>query len=92
MNIIDCEQGWAAKGFSGAVDAVAWDGAKFVWEWDRQYVIAAAFLAASKALQIPITWGGCWRKLMTDIPGDGSPAAMKAIHMGPFGGFDGPAL
>ena len=34
-------------GTCGAVDAVGYDGTKFVWEWPRQYVIASAFLAAS---------------------------------------------
>jgi hypothetical protein len=84
-HIIDCEPGWAAPGCSGAVDAVAWDGEKFVWEWPRQYVIAAAFKAASLRLGIPITWGGCWGKLMSEIPGDDA-AAMKAAQSG----FDGP--
>lgn len=89
-HIIDCEKGWAAPGFSGAVDAVAWDGAKFVWEWPRQYVVAAAFLLASRVLAIPITWGGTWGMLMTEIPGDGSSDAMRAIQQSAHGSFDGP--
>ncbi len=75
----------SATGFSGAIDAVAWDGTKFVWEWPRQYVIAAAFKAASIRLNTPITWGGCWGKLMSEIPGDDA-AAMHAVQ----NGFDGP--
>lgn len=75
----------SAIGTSGAIDAVAWDGKRFVWEWPRQYVIAAAFKAASIQLATPITWGGCWSKLMTEIPGDDA-AAMKAVQ----NGFDGP--
>lgn len=91
-HIIDCEGPghWAAPGYSGAVDAVPWDGAKFVWDWNLIYPIASAFLAASKALGIPATWGGCFNLLMTGIPGDGSPGAMKAIQTGLYGGFDGP--
>lgn len=93
-HIIDCERPglWAAPGYSGAVDAVGWNGTKFVWEWPRQYVIASAFYMASKATGILGTWGGYWNGLITDIPGDGSPAAMKAAQQGPHGGFDGPHM
>lgn len=87
--INDGSLGWektpSAIGTSGAVDAVAWDGTKFVWEWPRQYVIAATFKAASIHLATPITWGGCWGKLLTEISGDDA-AAMKAAQ----NGFDGP--
>lgn len=90
-HIIDCIAPgyWAEPGHSGAIDAVAWTGTAFVWEWPRQYVIASAFLAASKALSIPITWGGCWSLLMTEIPSDGSALAMQEIQQ-KTGGFDGP--
>jgi peptidoglycan L-alanyl-D-glutamate endopeptidase CwlK len=77
-----------APGFCGALDAVPWDGAKFVWDWPLIYPIAAAFKAASFHLHIPITWGGVWGKLMSEIPGDGA-AAMQAAQQA-AGGFDGP--
>jgi peptidoglycan L-alanyl-D-glutamate endopeptidase CwlK len=53
-------------GFSGALDAVPWNGTAFVWEWPRIYNIAAAFRAASDQLATPITWGGVWDKLMSE--------------------------
>lgn len=74
-------------GYSGAVDAVPWDGKKFVWDWDLIYPIAAAFKQASVHLSIPVTWGGCW-KLLQDIPGDG-PQFMRSAHT-LAKGFDGP--
>jgi hypothetical protein len=90
-HIVDCiaPGHWAAAGHSGAVDAVAWDGAKFVWEMPRQAVIASAFLAAFKTLGIEGTWGCAWGLLMSEIPGDGSPAAMLAAQQ-KYGGWDGP--
>lgn len=79
----------SAVGFSGAVDAVPWNGTAFVWEWPRIYPIAAAFKAASIKLATPITWGGgSWGKLMTELAGDDA-AAMEAAHLA-GGGFDGP--
>jgi hypothetical protein len=89
-HIIDCEGPghWSAPGTSGAVDAVAWDGFAFVWEWPRQYVIAAAFKLASQQTGIEITWGGDWSRLMSEIPGS-DPAAMQAAQQ-QAGGFDGP--
>lgn len=77
-HIIDINPAWAAPGFSGAGDAVPWNGTSFVWEWPRCLVVAAAMRRASMALGIPATWGGCWDRLLSEIPGDGSAAAMKA--------------
>lgn len=89
--INDGSLGWeptqSAIGFSGAIDAVPWNGAAFVWDWDLIYPIAAAFKAASIQLVTPITWGGCWDKLLSEIPGDDA-AAMEAAHTG----FDGPHM
>lgn len=82
---IDIRPGWAAPGCSGAIDLVAWNGVNFVWEWPRQYVIAAAMKRASIELGIPVTWGGRWDKLLSEIPGNDA-AAMKAAQTG----FDGP--
>jgi peptidoglycan L-alanyl-D-glutamate endopeptidase CwlK len=66
-----------ASGFGGAIDAVPWNGTAFVWEWPRIYMIAAAFRQASAELATPITWGGCWDRLMSELDGDG-PLDMKA--------------
>jgi peptidoglycan L-alanyl-D-glutamate endopeptidase CwlK len=77
-----------APGFCGALDAVPWDGAKFVWDWPLIYPIAAAFKAASLRLATPITWGGCWGRLMSEIPGDDAAAMQAAQAAGR--GFDGP--
>ncbi len=80
-HIIDCiaPGHWAEPGCSGAVDAVPWNGSAFVWDWPLIYPVAAAFLAASKELNIPITWGCAWNDLMTELAGDGSAAALEAI-------------
>lgn len=77
-----------AVGFCGALDAVPWNGSAFVWEWPLIYPIAAAFKAASLQLATPITWGGVWGKLMSEIAGDDA-AAMHAAQQA-AGGFDGP--
>lgn len=85
-HIIDCEPGWAAPGCSGALDAVPYvEDRGFVWEWGRIYPIAAAFKAASLQLKIPVTWGGCWGKLLSEIPGD-KPSDLRAAQTG----WDGP--
>jgi hypothetical protein len=76
---------YASAGFSGAVDAVPWSGGKFVWDWALIYPVAAAFRAASLQLKEPITWGGNWGRLMSEIPGDDA-AAMKAAQ----NSWDGP--
>lgn len=87
--INDGSLGWektpSLKGFSGAVDAVPWHNGAFAWDWDLIYPIAAAFKAASLKLATPITWGGCWGKLLSEIHGDDA-AAMKAARVS----WDGP--
>ena len=77
-HIIDCNGPgvWALPGHSGALDAVPWDGTKFVWDWEKVYEVAAAFKKASRQNGIPVTWGGCWDRLLSEIPGDDA-AAMK---------------
>ena len=76
---------YAAPGFSGAVDAVPWDGTAFKWDWALVYPIASAFKAASLKLATPITWGGAWGRLMSEIPGDDA-TSMKAAQVS----WDGP--
>lgn len=77
----------SAMGFSGALDAVPWVAARneFVWDWDLIYPIAAAFKEASIQTQVPVTWGGCWGKLLSEIPGNDA-AAMKRARVS----WDGP--
>jgi peptidoglycan L-alanyl-D-glutamate endopeptidase CwlK len=91
--INDGSLGWevtpSAVGFSGAVDAVPWNGTTFVWDWPLIYPIAVAFKAASLQLSIPVTWGGgFWGKLLSETPGDDATAMEAAHNAG--GGFDGP--
>lgn len=81
----------SAVGFSAAVDAVPWNGSAFVWDWNLIYPIAAAFKTASIQLVTPITWGGCWGKLLQEIEGDDA-AAMKAAHLAAGGFADGPHM
>jgi len=71
----------SAVGFSGAIDAVPWNGSAFVWEWPLIYPVAEAFREASAQLAMPITWGGEWGKLLTDVKG--GPISSHT-------GFDGP--
>ena len=56
----------AAPGYSGALDAVPWNGSAFVWEWPRIYVVAKAFQQASIQLKTPLTWGGVWDRFMSE--------------------------
>jgi hypothetical protein len=77
-HIIDCRPGWAAPGCSGALDAVPWDGAAYVWEWPRVYKVAAAFRAASDRLATPITWGGVWDRLMSEYSATPDEIAAEA--------------
>lgn len=86
----------AAVGFSAAVDAVAWINGAPHWDsWEPYYLIAAAFLQASRELNEPITWGGVWGKLMTElapasvIDPHAIAATLKAAHL-KYGGFDAP--
>jgi peptidoglycan L-alanyl-D-glutamate endopeptidase CwlK len=78
-HIIDCSPAWAEPGFSGAVDAVPLVGGKPVWDWTLIYPVAVAFRAASLQLGVPITWGGCWDKLMNEYAGD-TPAQIAAAE------------
>ena len=65
-HIIDCKPGWAAPGYSGAVDLVPWDGKKFVWDFKMIFPLVAAMKQASIDLSTPITWGGVWDRLLTE--------------------------
>lgn len=82
---LDWEKMKPAVGFCGALDAVPWNGTAYVWQWPLIYPIAAAFKAAAAQLDTPITWGGCWDRLMSEIDGDDSEAMRHAQT-----GFDGP--
>lgn len=44
-----------------AVDMAAWVKRGISWKWEHYYPIADAFIEASKALDIPVRWGGNWR-------------------------------
>lgn len=43
-----------------AVDLVAYIGAEISWDWPLYHKIADAMSRASKALSIPVVWGGNW--------------------------------
>lgn len=45
-----------------AVDLGALVGGKVRWDWPLYYKIAEAVKAAAKELDIPIEWGGDWKK------------------------------
>lgn len=100
--IQDGSLGWeptpSAFGTSGAVDAVPWDGTKFVWDWDMIYSVAAAFRQASITTTTPATWGGYWATPLHLIPGllaaplalVDAAARLKTIHLAHGGFADGP--
>jgi len=46
-----------------AVDLVAYIGTQIRWDFGLYYNLAAAMRAASKELDIPVVWGGCWHLL-----------------------------
>jgi len=45
-----------------AVDLGAWVGDEVRWDWPLYHKIHIAMLAASIELQIPIEWGGNWKR------------------------------
>lgn len=49
-----------------AVDLAAWVGGHHSWDWPLYYKIAEAMRLASLELSIPIRWGGCWDRLMSE--------------------------
>lgn len=69
-------QGLGPIGFSGAVDAVPWNGSTFAWDWSLIYPVWHAFRKASDQLNRPITWGGVWDKLVSAY--DDPQAEMQA--------------
>lgn len=59
-----------------AIDVAAWVGT-IRWDMNLYYEIAAAFQKASRALSIPVRWGGAWVRLDTDHR---TPAQMVADY------------
>ena len=51
-----------ADGFARAVDLGALVGGKVRWDWPLYFKIADAMKAAAKELDIPLEWGGDWKK------------------------------
>lgn len=45
-----------------AVDIAPWVGGTVRWDWPLFYPIAKAMKQAAKELNVPITWGGDWRR------------------------------
>lgn len=52
----------SADGFARAVDLGALVGGKVRWDWPLYFKIADAMKAAAKELDIPLEWGGDWKK------------------------------
>lgn len=50
------------SGYSHAVDVVALVGNKVSWNWPDYEKIADAMFAAAKELNVPIKWGGYFKK------------------------------
>lgn len=61
-------------GFGHAVDAVPFVGGKSLWalpasmHWTFIYPVAAAFQLAAVSLNTRIRWGGCWDRVLNDLP------------------------
>lgn len=51
-----------------AVDVAALVAGKVRWDWPLYYKIADAVFLSAKELQIPIAWGGNWKKPRQDGP------------------------
>lgn len=51
-----------ADGFARAVDLGALVGGKVRWDWPLYFKIADAMKLAAKELDIPLEWGGDWKK------------------------------
>lgn len=52
----------ATNGLSHAVDIAATLGGKVRWDWPLYSKLAAVMKAAAKAENVPIEWGGDWKK------------------------------
>ena len=51
-----------ADGFARAVDLGALVGGRVRWDWPLYFKIADAMKAAAKELEIPLEWGGDWKR------------------------------
>lgn len=61
-----------------AVDLAAYVGGRIDWSLGLYYQIAATVQNVSKALAVPIRWGGCWLRLDTT---DKSPDELVAEYV-----------
>lgn len=65
-----------------------------LYNWPLSFKVAAAVKKASAELNVAITWGGCWDRLLTELsdPEAGSAAYVaRRVKAGFKGGFvDGP--
>lgn len=60
-----------------AIDVGAFVGAELRWDWGLYLQIAIAFRDASKAIRVPVRWGGAWAIL---TPGR-DPASLSAEYV-----------
>lgn len=73
-HIIGLDPRWPAH--STGLDCTPWDGHDYVWDWEKCYVVAAAWRAAAVQLRTPVIWGGVWDRDMRLL--GQTPADMKA--------------
>jgi len=50
-------------GFGHAGDLVPYINRRLRWEWPPIFLIAVAVRTAAQSLQVPVVWGGCWKRL-----------------------------
>lgn len=60
-----------------AVDLGAWIDGDVSWHWPLYYQIARAMQQAARELNVPLRWGGCWDKKMSEY---GDPADAVADY------------
>jgi peptidoglycan LD-endopeptidase CwlK len=60
-----------------AVDVAAVVQGRVSWDWHWYFLIADAFRRAANDLDVPIIWGGAWRR---NLNGQASPQKLQAAY------------
>lgn len=62
-----------------AVDLVPWVRGAWSWSWDVIWPVTAAMQKASADLGVPVTWGGVWDRLLSEL-GPGVPGLQAGVE------------
>lgn len=75
-----------ADGYGHAVDLVPWVAGRAQWLWPHIYPITKAMQEAAVGLGTRIRWGGCWDRILNDLPAgcdfEAEMRAYEARHAG----------